>query len=308
MLQGKNTLMSKIPCIHDRWTAPLHLDCIRFCPSDGSLLAVSGYQYHEQSGIREGGIYFLTINQDSQLEFSKQISDIPGVFDFKWKGDCVYAACADGSVRTYDGSTLELRNAQQMDGMVLAVDVKDHTTAACTNMGRVSVNNISWQAHDSEVWWVKLAGANLYTAADAAELGCWDLETKQIIWKDAKTHKAGVCCVETFESNDDLIATSSYDKHVRFFDTRMRRACWSRQLNSGVWRVKLAFNDRLLMCSAMHDGVRLFDIRSDHDGFIALDEQSWLPTDSIAYGTDAANSFFGTVTFYDNQLILWSNI
>lgn len=300
--------MPKPPCIHDRWTAPLHLDCVQFCPSDDALLAVSGYQYHEQTGIREGGIYLLAINQDNRLELGKQIADISGVFDFKWKDDCIYAACADGSVRTYDSNTLELRASQQMGDMVLAVDVEGCTIAACTNTGRISVNSTSWQAHNSEVWWVKLTGASLYSATDAAELTCWDVETKQVRWKDTKTHKAGVCCVEAFESNDDLIVTASYDKHVRLFDTRMQRECWSRQLDSGVWRVKLAFNDRLLACSAMHDGIRLFDIRSNRDGFLALDEHGRLPTDSIAYGTDAANSFFATVTFYDNQLILWSSI
>lgn len=278
---------------HKTWTAPLHLDCVVFSDSD---IIVAAYEYVEMENRRVGALYKL----DTALNLTGKCEDLPGLFDIKINGDQVWAACADGSLRYVDHQNMkEIGEKVLTQDILLSVDIEEDVVVASSNTGALFVSKgqemNTWKAHTSEIWWVKLDDEQCYTATDAGEVAIWDLETMCCVWKDSKTHSAGVCCVETIDGN--TFVTSSYDKSIRMFDKRTRRSVWQAELGSGVWRVKKDGNDRLL-CSAMHDGVHVMDIGTRT--FIAH-----LPTRSIAYGSDSLNDLVASVTFYDNQLLLW---
>lgn len=276
------------------WTAPLHLDCVVF---DGPDVVVAAYEYVESENKRLGALYKV----DMDLNLVGRCKDLPGVFDIKISGDQVWAACADGSLRCFNNQSMnEINNQVLTRDMLLSVDIWGEVAVTGSNTGSLFVSRgeetTRWNAHNSEIWWVKLKDGQCYTATDAGEVAIWDLETMHCMWKDSTTHSAGVCCVEMVDEN--TFVTSSYDKSIRMFDNRTRKSVWQAELGSGVWRVKKDGNNRLL-CSAMHDGVHVMDL-----GTRAF--MTHLQTQSIAYGSDSFNDLIASVTFYDNKLFFWS--
>ena len=214
--------------------------------------------------------------------------------------------------------------------------------AASTSDGRVHLLScdagtpdlrvaLEWQAHDLEPWSVCFHAADpnlVYTGADDSFFQAWDCrqgggggaaveveaEAPGRRWVNRSAHGAGVCCVRTHRDRENLVATGSYDEHVRFWDVRMpRRPLAELCAGGGVWRMDWCERDpSLLVTAGMQGGCRVLRVEG---GGGSLEEQgAYLGHGSIAYGA----GFLGLVgegggesllaascSFYDNQVHLW---
>lgn len=78
-----------------------------------------------------------------------------------------------------------------------------------------------------------------------------------------KTHPAGVTSIQSNPHSEYMVATGSYDEHVRLWDTRMVGTPLKTTVvacGGGVWRMKWHPSDAsLLLCAAMHGGLVVAD-------------------------------------------------
>lgn len=130
---------------HQELTLDLNADVAEWCPAPSSarrLLAAGTYQLNEATQQREGRLYFYRlkgeiVRNDQSLSLDPaSTTDIPGIFDLRWRPDAAQptlaAALADGSLRimnvdaTESGGDVvveEVGRAESPDGgMALSVE------------------------------------------------------------------------------------------------------------------------------------------------------------------------------------------
>lgn len=180
----------------------------------------------------------------------------------------------------------------------------------------------SWPAHEYEVWAVlfdALQSQVLYTGSDDCSFCCWDLRqnsSSSAVFRNAKSHKMGVCCVAQCPSDPNMLLTGSYDEFLRVWDMR----CISRPimenslcLGGGVWRLKYhPLIGGLVLAACMHGGFAIVKIDGESINIL----ETYNKHDSLAYGADwqrgdcmedgdKSGLLVATCSFYDRLLKIW---
>ena len=135
-------------------------------------------------------------------------------------------------------------------------------------------------AHDLEAWAVSFANRGafhgsgddvVFTGADDAEFKAWDVrvgvDAPVMLFRDRKTHGAGVTCVAPSPHDPQVVATGSYDDSVRLWDVRGGRegsvtAIESAKLRGGSWRARWHPDRGRLAVAAMDGGAVVLDRKS----------------------------------------------
>lgn len=198
------------------------------------------------------------------------------------------------------------------DGSLSLVTVKDD---------KVQVSQ-SWPSHDYEVWATSFDVHRpnlLYSGSDDCCFSCWDLRapTNDVVFRNAKAHRMGVCCISQHLANTNILLTGSYDEFLRVWDVRStsRPVCEkSLCLGGGVWRIKHhPCKSNLVLTACMHNGFAIVRIE---DGDIQVVE-SYCKHESLAYGADWQRGemsaqgmqrqglLVATCSFYDRLLRIW---
>lgn len=137
-------------------------------------------------------------------------------------------------------------------------------------------------------------------------LNAQDLETCQMVWRDKKTHGAGVTAIMP-QSGNNMLLTGSYDDILRIFDLRTRDVVGQIDLGGGVWRLsKRGSNNRSLIASCMYVGSRVVDLDEDFrsPNVIAKFEEH----ESMNYGCDIHPNepdIVVSCSFYDKRVCIW---
>ncbi|EGD74152.1 hypothetical protein PTSG_06161 [Salpingoeca rosetta] len=205
------------------------------------------------------------------------------------------------------------------------------------------VRKSKWHAHEFPAW---ITAYNcwdtniVFSGGDDCKFRVWDTRTDCSFSVAAtKRHEMGVCSVQCSHLREHLLATGSYDEHVRLWDTRSFKTPLAEvHTGGGLWRLKWhPSNPRLLLCAGMHAGFQVLavddedagqaDIVCNYDtnGELAYGA-SWFGCPSIATkhdhdndaashdddgsngggdGDDALVDLVGTCTFYNAELQLW---
>ena len=181
-----------------------------------------------------------------------------------------------------------------------------------------------WKAHDMECWITAFdptsIGAHvLYSGADDCKLKGWDtrISTEYPIFQNNNSHSAGVTVISPHLTNPHILATGSYDEHVRLFDTRnIRRPLSEHTTDGGVWRVRWHPTDStLLLTGSMRNGfhvLKTFSENMEDYEFSTVGTHIHAPEEeSLAYGCDWSRhgerkGMIGSCSFYDQQLHLWN--
>ncbi|GIL46044.1 hypothetical protein Vafri_3131 [Volvox africanus] len=184
--------------------------------------------------------------------------DMPGIFDLKWRPPAcdtrkamLGAALADGTVRLMevfeDGAAVtrpQLRLQSQVaacsSGMCLSLDwqaahggavarIATSSSAGTLSLLQATNSELShlceWKAHDLEAWCTAFHKAEeniLFSGADDCYFKAYDIRSDPAspIFSNRRTHAAGVCTVSPHPKEHHIVATGSYDEHVRIWDMR----------------------------------------------------------------------------------------
>eukprot|EP00002_Diphylleia_rotans_P020222 TRINITY_DN3923_c0_g2_i3.p1 TRINITY_DN3923_c0_g2~~TRINITY_DN3923_c0_g2_i3.p1 ORF type:complete len:161 (+),score=27.17 TRINITY_DN3923_c0_g2_i3:513-995(+) len=150
----------------------------------------------------------------------------------------------------------------------------------------------------------------ILTGADDCLLKGWDARsTKTRPTFVSKRHEMGVCSIMSHPTECNVIATGSYDEHLRLWDVRNFKVPMIEQkLSGGVWRIKWNPCDPLQMLVAtMQDGFKVVafkDSTFQHEGAVVQHMQKQA---SLAYGVGyrSCGSWVAGCSFYDRAFHLW---
>ncbi|CAD7698740.1 unnamed protein product [Ostreobium quekettii] len=157
----------------------------------------------------------------------------------------------------------------------------------------------------------------LYSGADDCCMKGWDerIDSRTPIFMNRKEHSAGVCSIQCSYFSEHVLATGSYDEHLRIWDLRnVAKPVTAKKasLQGGVWRVKWHPRKRdLILAACMHNGFRVVSAGSNELRTV----EHYTAHKSLAYGADwswqkAHNSgslgLVATCSFYDCLLHIWS--
>ncbi|KAI5793778.1 WD40-repeat-containing domain protein [Peziza echinospora] len=198
---------------------------------------------------------------------------------------------------TDDGRVVLFHDTQTPDG--------NPNTTSDERDTNVVVNE--YKPHDAEAWTCEFSpdGTILYSGGDDSVLNAQDLVTEQSIWRDRKTHGAGVTAIMARPDNNTLI-TGSYDDHLRVFDLRTRKVVAEANLGGGVWRLADR-GGQSLVASCMYAGTRIVDLGPNGTSpqIVARFEEH----ESMNYGCGIHPGYPDTVvscSFYDKRLCIWN--
>lgn len=339
----------------DRCHLDGNADAVEFCPHSPfqHILAAATYTLEEGSQPhRSGSISLFSADAVAGLQLLHR-AHTSGIFDIKWNpsgdGDGMHPllarADADGCVSllrlqlesaTEDHGSLlrEVCTERISSAMCLCVDW--NPTAGSLSLGLsdgsasiVAVRESqlqtsqSWSAHEYELWAASFDTYRphlLYTGSDDCCFSCWDLRESpsNLVFRNARSHKMGVCCIAQNPMNSNMLLTGSYDESIRLWDIRSiskpvneKSLC----LGGGVWRIKYhPYLSNLVLAACMHNGFAV--VRIEEMDAIILETYS--KHESLAYGADwqrggvcledksNRGSLVATCSFYDRLLRLWN--
>ena len=181
--------------------------------------------------------------------------------------------------------------------------------------GGVDVVQTFERAHDLEMWAVafdRMRDDVVYTGADDCALKTWDArDATRASATNRKTHGAGVTCVAPSPHDEHIIATGSYDDHVRVWDCRRIATPLSEcRVGGGAWRARWHRSRRALACAAMGGGAVLVDAANG----VLTRAYTYGEHESIVYGADwvrapaseaSDEDVLITCSFYDNDVRCW---
>ena len=133
----------------------------------------------------------------------------------------------------------------------------------------------------------------------------YDLEMCQTVWRDRKSHGAGVTAIMLRE-NDNTLLTGSYDDILRVFDSRTRRIVTELEMGGGVWRLDNQGNNSVVV-SCMYAGAAVVDL--GEGGRSPSIAKKFEEHESMNYGCSIHPSDLNTVvscSFYDKRLCIWN--
>ena len=147
----------------------------------------------------------------------------------------------------------------------------------------------------------------------------WDLRAlSSPIFADKRTHQAGVCVIQSNPHCEHILASGSYDEHVRIWDIRtLRKPLEEISLGGGVWRLQWHPEwNNVLLCACMHNGFKVVPVHSivsENDACSEKHFECASPT-ALGYGVDwcrdartserrrtLSNRFAAVCSFYDHQ-------
>ncbi|KAK9810919.1 hypothetical protein WJX73_008426 [Symbiochloris irregularis] len=243
---------------------------------------------------------------------------------------------ADGQSLSCDWSGRELcwpvsvRRFQDALCTCVSVSGTGERTATSSSDGRLclaakgeSSSGDCWGAHEAEIWSCSFdhwQADLLLSGADDCALKGWDIRSPSHgpTFVNRKTHKAGVCTIQSSPHRQHLLATGSYDEHVRLWDLRsMQQPVMTAEVSTGggVWRLRWHPSDpQLLGCACMHNGAAV--LRMDDDQQSLHVQCHFGEDEQLVYGFDwshaqphqtgsTSSSFAATCSFYDQRLRLW---
>ncbi|KAH7682865.1 diphthamide biosynthesis protein 7 [Dioscorea alata] len=328
-------------------------DAVEFCPHPPfhHVLAAATYTLKEgeDQPSRSGSISLFDTNNG--LDLLHRV-ETPGVFDIKWNPSgsntqpFLAQVDATGSLSLYQlldnnpGTVLRQVCAQEISPwMCLSVDwhplrelisvgLSDGSVAIVQARESSLQNLQSWAGHEYEVWTASFdihRHQLLYTGSDDCSFCCWDVRgstSSNLVFKNAKSHTMGVCCIALNPANSNMLITGSYDEFLRVWDMRSTSKPVNQRsvsLGGGVWRIKFhPFGENLVLAACMHNGFAVVKIE-DEDVIVV---ETYDKHESLAYGADwckggnccednngAKNEMVvATCSFYDQLLRLWKPV
>ena len=163
-----------------------------------------------------------------------------------------------------------------------------------------------YQPHIAEAWTCEFSpdGRTLFSGGDDSALNAQDLETQQSLWKDRRTHGAGVTAIMARPDSRTLL-TGSYDDTFRVWDLQTRGVSGQINLGGGVWRLGKQGSSSVI-ASCMYVGARVVDLGQDctSPSVVARFEEH----ESMNYDCDIHPSDLNTVvscSFYDKRVCIW---
>lgn len=332
-------------------------DAVEFCPHESfyNVLAASTYVLQEgERPNRSGSITLFDVDADAgQLQLIQRL-ETSGIFDIKWSpgvgeglGPPLLAqADADGWLKIrglygYDSNGSEMRGTQMKEmcgkcissSMCLCVDWNPSATSMVVGLSDGSVSIISfqdseldilqkWKAHEFELWAASFDVHQpmlVYTGSDDCAFSCWDLrnDPSELVFKNTKVHKMGVCCIAKSPTDSNILLTGSYDEQLRIWDVRSTSKPVSESsigLGGGVWRIKHHPSiSGLVLAACMHNGFAILKIKDDQAQVV----ETYDKHGSLAYGADwqrgdsfvdgkRKSSAVATCSFYDQLVRVWT--
>ncbi|WOL02965.1 diphthine methyltransferase [Canna indica] len=323
-------------------------DAVEFCPCQPFHHILAAGTYTLQEGTQPHRLGSISLFSTDPVVGLQLLCHVPtvGVFDIKWStiGDSMHPllaqAGADGGVTLYK---LELK-AETSEGNILtescskkigssmclcmdwkplvgsiALGLSDGSISLVTiGQGQLQVSE-SWMGHDYEVWATCFDAHRpnlLYTGSDDCCFSCWDLRAhpSDPVFRNAKSHQMGVCCISQNPTNSNILLTGSYDEFLRVWDLRStskpvceRSLC----LGGGVWRVKYhPYISNFVLAACMHNGFAIVSIKEENIEVV----ETYCKHESLAYGADWQKGsedmmrkglLVATCSFYDRLLCLW---
>lgn len=164
-----------------------------------------------------------------------------------------------------------------------------------------------YHPHELEAWTCEFSsdGKTLYTGGDDSVFCAQNLDAETLLWRDRKTHQAGVTAILLKEAVSNTIMTGSYDEWMRVFDSRTRKVVGDIKLGGGVWRLHMRDGNSVL-ASCMHAGARIVSVTEGKPlSVIATFEEH----ESMNYGSHTHSGSPDRVvscSFYDKRLCIWS--
>lgn len=307
--------------------APYPADVLLFHPSDPQIFLVGTYLLDEATRVRHGKICTYRIGVlDGSVSAGEDIVqmaevDCDAVLDMKWHEQRLYVAHSTGSLSVYacereDGFILRPLIATTAlvaeTVLILSLSVSSRGILTSHSDGTVATWTTelrplaTWSVSDLEVW-IQAWGADdhvVYSGSDDGLLAAWDLRTAtegqaMPMFRNRKSHGAGVTAILPLESDEFGIVTGAYDDEIRRLDIRNPHKVMERaNLGGGVWRIIPQGKDRLLTC-CMYDGARILE--KEHFGIVKRFDEH----ESIVYGGDVTGDMVGTCSFYDKSICIW---
>lgn len=200
---------------------------------------------------------------------------------------------------------------------LLASDSKGNVSLLQLNEASLDVVS-TWSAHSFEAWtccFDRWSENVVYTGGDDVVLHVFDTRVGAEKVMSNRSHMAGVTALLSFDDNEYMLASGSYDESLRLFDTRnFQRPLCEENLGGGIWRIKQNPQQRdLLLVACMYHNFSVVEI----DG--AFERLQTVGTygehESICYGADWCRlpekrsgsdgdnvSVMATCSFYDHKL------
>ncbi|XP_023024478.2 diphthine methyltransferase [Leptinotarsa decemlineata] len=297
---------------------------------------------------RVGKIQLFSICPQNGLKLHDTI-DTSGVLDQKW---CMHkvnnksllgVVNADKKVEVYSLNAellvLELLSSYEIDAdtsetLILSLDWSSAINKSsepeiiCSdskgNVHLVQLSNEtillkeSYHCHEFEAW---IAGfyywnTNIFfSGGDDSLLLKFDTRVGNLPVSKNRSHGAGVTSIHSNISKENILATGSYDEHIRLWDIRNMRAEMNLiKMPGTLWRLKWdPFDQNYLLAACMLGGVHIVDVADIHQLNIA---GSYHEHKNISYGadwchldTESCDKFeqdgqfiIGTCSFYDHLL------
>jgi len=317
--------------------------CVLFFPQDERRVVVGTYLLNEDAesteGKKTGSLLLYRMDEEGQLYHfpTSQFAFPPSnkylrnlmasqqthaILDIKFSPhspEVLAVAQSNGTLSFYhisnDTITLSSHHAL-FDASILLLSVNFSPTAQhlafTLSNGEVGIFSLEskeityqYSPHELEAWACEFTadGKGLYSGGDDSVLSLYDLEAKTQLWRDKKTHQAGVTAI--LDRGNGTFLTGSYDEWLRIFDARTRRVKGSIKLGGGVWRLQMRGEDSVL-ASCMHAGTRIVTVRDEsRPSIVAKFEEH----ESMNYGSHVHGVRLDTIiscSFYDKRLCIWS--
>ncbi|KAK9467304.1 WD40-repeat-containing domain protein [Lipomyces arxii] len=314
---------------------------LAFCPLDSRFLVVGTYQL-EQDGSRHGALVIYDCFNDKLKQVNSVNSADSSILDLKFSPHdasllvsahstgkiCLWRCIVDDDKLKVDLiTTYKVADSSGILALSVCFSIADPTKISVTlSSGEWKVVSLTstkmpslitaYAAHSLEAWTSAFSsnGSVLYSGGDDSCLSAFDLRMDVQVWKDSRSHGAGVTAILPFQGNDMTLWTGSYDESLRMWDVRgtygRGKVVDELPLGGGVWRlIPCTASDMqtdVLAC-CMHGGSRILS-SADEATKCYVDAYITDNHDSMVYGGDWTpdGESIATCSFYDKKLNFWS--